>query len=158
MDDGFKELQAKLHSLRTDTIGKAQRKALRQVGELVKTAMVENAPDKSVTGSRGGVLAAGELKACIKARVSVPSDEGVVQGKIAKVTIGPSGKEQKLIAHDVEYGHANVKDASAGDHRSVGASRTAPNPFIRRTADETEVKARALYEESITADVEKAMK
>ena len=140
MADDFAALQAKLQSLRTTELQKIQRKALKEVGKLVKGVMEFSAP--IMVESKKGSLTPGEMKASIRARVSVPSDAAVLAGKQARVTIGPTGRKVKFIAHDVEYGHGETDE----------------HPFIRPTADHCEAQATEIFQENLTAGVQKAMK
>ena len=151
-DDGFKELQQKLQALRGDAYVKAQRRALREVGGFIKAELVENTPVKA--GTESGLLKEGELAESIRAYVSVPSDEKVLSGATAKVTVGPSGASCKLVAHDVEYGHKNIKRGKQSEKRP----ETPPHPFIRTTADQTESAAIDLYRASMTDELQKAMR
>lgn len=139
MDEAFQQLQARLRELHGPALKKTQRKALKRVGEMFHDAIVERTPVKSQTGSRGGELADGELKASIKARVSVASDEATLAGRPDRVVIGPTGHDVKLIAHDVEYGHGNA----------------AAKGFIRAAFDTTRDAAIAAYTESVEADLKK---
>ena len=146
--NSFKDLQTKLRTMQREELVKAQRKALRAVGDFLEAALKSNTPVKA--GTDGGELEVGELRDSIKARVSIPSDERILQGKVDRVVIGPTGKIRKLVAWDVEYGHSNS--------RSKDGSVTPAHPFIRPVADASEVEAISIYTETMTAEVQKAMK
>jgi hypothetical protein len=145
MDPAFAALQARLRSLAGPQLRKTQRKALTKVGELFEASIKAHTPVRAGENVRGGELRPGELSASIKPRVSVASDEGTLQGRADKVTIGPRGKTSsgtdiKLIAHDVEYGH--------GHAAAVG--------FIRDAFDTTKDAALAAYQESVEEDLKEA--
>lgn len=148
-DEAFAGLQAKLQELGGEKMRRAQRKALKRVGDLMKDAIVESAGTNLAGGV--GVLGPLELRESFGVRVSVPNDEGVLKGRVSKVTIGPRGRTAKLIAADVEYGHGNPR-------AKKGKAETPEHPFIRPAFDATEAKALAAYEEDMSTFVEKAAK
>ena len=149
MDD-FQALKAKLDGLSGEIRIKAERKSLRAVGDLFQTAIIELAPEQSETSH--GDLPPGALKASIKARVHVSTDEGVTTGDVSKVTIGP-GRSTEYVANWVENGHAGRRSATReGPARNVPA-----HPFVRPAFDANEDKAVDLYAETMAAEIEKAM-
>ena len=146
----FEELKAQLDGLTGEVRVKAERKALRAVGDLFKDAIVELAPVQSETPH--GDLAPGELKADINARVHVASDQGVTTGDTSKVTIGPSPKTA-YVANWVENGHAGRRSATReGPARNVPA-----HPFVRPAFDANEAKAIDLYADTMTTEISAAM-
>lgn len=149
MDD-FQALKAKLDGLNGEVRIKAERKSLRAVGDLFQAAIIEGAPEQSETAH--GDLAPGALKADIKSRVHVATDEGVTTGDISRVTIGP-GRSTEYVANWVENGHAGRRSKTReGPARNVPA-----HPFVRPAFDTNETKAIDLYTETMVAEIEKAM-
>jgi hypothetical protein len=148
----FQGVIDQLNQLDGDQMRQIQRKALRKVGEIVQTAVVAHAPEKAE--GDGGLLAPGELKASIKARVHIASDEGIASGDSSRVAIGPVGNDAQLVANWVENGHvARRGKKKEGPPRFVPAY-----PFVRPAFDETQQAAIDAYTESVTADVQEAMK
>lgn len=151
MTDGFDLLQAKLTALTGDALARAERKALRAVGKLVKDAIVERAPEQ-VGDTPGGDLAPGALKADIRAVVHIASDVKAATD-VSRVTIGP-GKDTAHIARFVEDGHANARYGGTNRHTSPN---TPAHPFVRPAADATREAAVDLYASVMTEEVQKAM-
>ncbi len=146
----FEELKAQLDGLAGDVRIQAERKALRAVGDLFKDAIITLAPVQSETPH--GDLAPGELKADIKARVHVASDQATTTGDTSRVTIGPSPKTA-YVANWVENGHAGRRSATReGPARNVPAYA-----FVRPAFDANEAKAIDLYTETMTAEIAAAM-
>ena len=150
-DEAFNPLLQKLAALRGDTLRRAERRALRAVGDVFVEAIQAQAPERTDDFPAGEALAKGELKASINARVSVPTDEKVLDGRSARVRIGPN-KKTWLVAERVENGHE-----TRGSKKNA-PRRTAANPFVRRAFDETEAKGIETYEAVITKAIQKAMK
>ncbi len=149
MDD-FQALKAKLDGLSGETRVKAERKSLRAVGDLFKTSIIELAPEQSATPH--GDLAPGALKADIKVRVHVATEDSTTMGDTSRVTIGP-GRSTEYVANWVENGHAGRRSATReGPARNVPA-----HPFVRPAFDANEDKAVDLYAETMAAENEKAM-
>ncbi len=146
----FEALQKKLNALRTKDLQRVQRKALTAVGDYLEGELVEAAPVKAE--SARGVLQPDELKRSIRKRVSVPSDAALVQGARAKVVVGPTGQQVKLIAADVEYGHSNPR---AGKGK---LKETPPHPFIRPTKERTQAQALQIYTGIARAEISRVMK
>lgn len=147
MDDGFSALIAKLDAVKGDALKKAQRKALKRVGEIVKAAIVPVTPVQA--GVPEGLLAPGQLKASITARVHVATDERTTTGDGDRVSIGPNTKLTRDVANFVENGHAGPKTSS---------KRTKPHPFIRPAFDSVEQAAVDAYAETMQAEITKALK
>lgn len=127
-----------LEELKTGTLAKAQRKALRAVGELVQAALVEASP-VSVEPNPGGLLQPGELKASWVARVHIATDESRLNSDISNVVIKPKGAAEP-VAGWVEYGHKS------------GSKHTPAHPFIRPVYDAIQSQAEELYG-SVMAEV-----
>ena len=151
MPKDLAELQARLHSLASDARIAAERKALRAVGTLVQTAIVERAPQQSSTPH--GELAPGELKADIKARVHIATDENAATD-VSRVTIGPTSKTA-YVANFVENGHANRPRNKPSSR--ARKENTPAHPFIRPAQDATQQKAIDLYAEIMAAEIQKVM-
>lgn len=147
MPDEFATLRAQLDELKHDALDKAERKALRQVGDLITAAIVEVCPTQA--GVAEGLLEAGQLKASFAPVVHIAKDESIASGDTSKVTIQPNTKVTRDVAKWVEDGHQ-------GPHGSD--KRTIPHPFIRPAADATEQKAVDLYASVMTEEMSKALK
>ncbi len=147
MDPDFVRLLGQLDSLKRETVAKAQRKALTRVGRIVCDAIVAVTPEQA--GVPEGLLEVGELRAHIKASVRVAKDESLAIGGIDRVIVGPNTSVTKSVAGWVEYGHAGPKD---------GSPRTPPHPFIRPAFDAVETEAVEAYAETLTAEIEKAVR
>lgn len=147
MQDEFADLRAQLDQLQHDALNKAERKALRQVGELITTAIVEVCPEQA--GTVEGLLEAGQLRESFHATVHIATDAKITTGDTSRVTIQPNTKVTRDVAAWVEDGHA-------GPHQS--GKRTPPHPFIRPAADANEQKAVDLYTSVMTEEINKALK
>jgi HK97 gp10 family phage protein len=147
MQDEFAVLRAQLDALKHDALDKAERKALRQVGELITTAIVEVCPVHA--GKPEGLLEPGQLKESFHATVHIASDEKIASGDTSRVTIQPNTKLTRDVAKWVEDGHL-------GSHGNE--KRTKPHPFIRPAADANEQKAVDLYATVMTEEITKALK
>lgn len=154
MDKAFSDLAAQLHQLGGDVMRKAQRKGLKKVGEIFQEAIVAAAPEKT---DRGGLLKPGELKASIKPRVHIASDEGITSGDTSRVVIGPVGHEAQLVANWVENGH-KARPSNKTKNRRQRREFVPAHPFVRPAYDATVAAAEAAYIESVTEDLQKAMK
>jgi HK97 gp10 family phage protein len=148
MDNEFANLIAKMDGVKGEQLKKAQRKALRAVGDIVKTAIVEHAPERVSDTPSGTALAPGALKADIRARVHIAADEKMATDT-SRVTIGP-GKATAHVARWVENGHANSKAVK-------GAKNTPAHPFIRPAADAVKQTTIDEYEAIMTAEIQKVM-
>ncbi|AEU36180.1 HK97-gp10 family putative phage morphogenesis protein [Granulicella mallensis] len=148
MPNEFSDLIAKLDALKGDALKKAERKALTEVGQIVKTAIVERTPVQS--GVAEGLLKPGELAANIKAAVHIASDKSTTTGDVSSVTIGPGTAVTRSVANWVENGHANAR-------ATKGKKTTDPHPFIRPAQDATQQQAIDAYAATMTAEVTKAL-
>lgn len=147
MSDEFAELRQQLDSLKHDALAKAERKALRQVGDLINAAIVEVCPIQA--GVPEGLLEPGQLVSSFRPVVHIATDEGIASGDTSRVTIQPNTKVTRSVAAWVEDGHA-------GPHGSE--KRTKPHPFIRPAADSNEQKAVDLYASVMTEEITKTLK
>lgn len=145
--DDFAALRAQLDELKHDALDKAERKALRAVGDLITAAIVEVCPIHA--GVPEGLLEPGQLVASFRPVVHIAADEGLASGDTSRVTIQPNTKLTRDVAKWVEDGHA-------GPHGSD--KRTKPHPFIRPAADAKEQKAVDLYSSVMTEELTKALK
>jgi HK97 gp10 family phage protein len=148
MDNDFASLLAKMDAVKGAALKKAQRKALRAVGDIVKTAIVERAPERVSDTPSGTALAPGALKADIRVRVHIATDEKTATDT-SRVTIGP-GKATAHVARWVENGHANPK-------ADKGRKNTPAHPFIRPAADAVQQKTIDEYESIMTTEIQKVM-
>jgi len=144
--DEFAALRAKLDELKHDALNRAERKALRQVGELITTAIADICPVQA--GVPEGLLEPGQLKESFAPVVHIASDEGIASGDTSRVTVQPSTKVTRSVAGWVEDGHAPPKPDS---------KRTPPHPFVRPAADATEQKAIDLYTSVMTEEITNAL-
>jgi HK97 gp10 family phage protein len=148
MPNEFSDLIAKLDSLKGDALKKAERKALTEVGQIVKTAIVERTPIQS--GVAEGILKPGELAANIKSTVHVATDLSTTRADVSRVTIGPGTAVTRSVANWVEHGHANA--------RATKGNKTTPaHPFVRPALDATQQQAIDAYAATMTAEVTKAL-
>jgi HK97 gp10 family phage protein len=145
--DDFAELRTQLDALKHDALNKAERKALRQVGELITTAIVEVCPVQA--GVAEGLLEPEQLKESFRPVVHIASDEKIASGDTSRVTIQPNTKLTRDVAKWVEDGHAGPKPSS---------KRTKPHPFVRPAADSVEQKAIDTYTSVMTEEITKALK
>jgi HK97 gp10 family phage protein len=146
MSDEFAELRAQLDSLKHDALNKAERKALRQVGELITTAIVEVCPIQA--GVAEGLLEPEQLMESFRPVVHIATDEGTAGGDSSRVTVQPNTKLTRDVAKWVEDGHAGPKSNSP---------RTKPHPFVRPAADAIEQKAIDTYASVMTEEITKAL-
>lgn len=147
MPDDFAALRAQLDELKHDALNRAERKALRAVGELITTAIIEVCPVQA--GVPEGLLEPGQLKESFHATVHIASDENITTGDTSRVTIQPNTKVTRSVAALVEDGHL-------GPHASE--KRTKPHPFVRPAADANEQKAIDLYASVMTEEITNALK
>jgi HK97 gp10 family phage protein len=145
-DDAFLTLQAKLDSLKRDAVVSAERKALRQVGTVIRDAIVEVCPVQA--GEPEGLLKANELKESFRSYVRIASDAGITAGKEDIVTVQPSTQVCRDVALWVERGHAGPTSDS---------KRTKPHPFIRPTQDSIEQKAIDTYASVMNEEIQKVL-
>lgn len=148
MDKDFADLIAKLDAVNGEALKQAQRKALKRVGEIVKTAIVERAPERTEATPGSNALPPGALKADIRATVHISRDEKAATDT-SRVTIGP-GKKTAHVARWVENGHANPRARK-------GKKNTPAHPFVRPAADASERQALEEYEAIMTAEITKVM-
>ena len=149
MPNEFSALIAKLDAVKGDALKQAERKALTEVGQIVKTAIVERTRVQS--GVPEGILKPGELAASIKATVHIASDEATTKGDVSRVTIGPNSQATRSVANWIENGHVNAR-------ATTGEKNTPPYPFIRPAQDATQQQAVDAYAATMTAEVTKALK
>jgi HK97 gp10 family phage protein len=145
MADDFQALRAKLETLKRDALVAAERKALREVGTIIRDAIVENCPEQA--GKPEGLLEVGELKGSFRASVRIASDQAAAQGKEDTVVVQPNTQVCKDVALWVERGHAGPTPDS---------KRTKPKPFIREAQDAIEQKAIDTYASVMTEEISKA--
>jgi len=136
MPNEFSDLIAKLDAVKGDALKKAERKALTEVGQIVKGAIVERTRVQS--GVPEGILKPGELAASTK-------------GDVSRVTIGPNSQATRSVANWIENGHVNAR-------ATTGEKNTPPYPFIRPAQDATQQQAIDAYAATMTAEVTKALK
>lgn len=142
MADEFAGVKAMFERLKGPELEKAQRTALRAVGDLVLAELKAVCPVQA--GVAEGLLGPGQLRDSLAARVHVLSDEKTVEGQSDNVVIGPTTQVTKDVTGWLEYGHAGPMQKGA---------RTPPLPFVRPTQDATEAKAREVYESTMTEAV-----
>lgn len=112
---------------------RAERKALRAVGRLVKAEEILRAPERTEADGSGDALPPGALKADVRARIKMSKGD-----EPSTVTIGP-GRKTSRVAHLVEFGHENRKGKRGTVQTRHGF--TPPHPYIRPTAEAVEVSA-----------------
>ena len=144
----FQAVIDQLSALKGDALIEAERKALRAVGSLIQGALIEKAPIQS--SKPHGSLEPGALRADIKARVHVATDQSTTTGDVSRVTVGP-GPKTAHVALWVENGHANAR-------ATKGAATTPAHPFTRPVRDAIEDKAVALYKDTMLAELAKGNK
>jgi HK97 gp10 family phage protein len=154
MPDGFEKLIAQLHSLQGEELRKIERTALQAVSNVITPALIEAAPIQA--GVPEGILAPGELKASIKPRVHVATDQQRTQREHGSyLVIKPVDKDLKgykavqgpySVAVWLEYGHAGPKSSSP---------RTKPHPFVRPTVDAVQAKAVETYATTMTEEIKR---
>jgi HK97 gp10 family phage protein len=150
MEADFATIIAKLDAANGEGLKRAQRKALKAVGQIVQEAIVAAAPVRVDDTPSGTALKPGALKDDIKARVHIATDEKVATDN-SRVTIGP-GKATAYVANWIENGHANPKAKSAKAKKNTPAY-----PFVRKAADSVQQKAQAEYEAVMKAEIAKVM-
>jgi HK97 gp10 family phage protein len=143
-DDAYKALRQKLDTLRHDALVSAERKALREVGNLIRNAVEEVCPVHA--GEPEGLLKQGELKDSWRSSIRIASDQGAAAGKEDTVTVQPNTKVCRDVAGWVEHGHAGP---------NTDTKRTKPHPFIRPTRDAIEQKAIETYYAVMTAEIQR---
>ncbi len=145
MADDFAALLKKIDTLKRETVVAAERKALREVGTIIRDAIVENCPEQA--GKPEGLLDVGELKGSFRASVRIASDQAAAQGKEDTVVVQPNTQVCKDVALWVERGHAGP---------TADSKRTKPKPFIRDAQDAIEQKAIDRYTSVMTEEIQKA--
>lgn len=149
MEADLKALIAKLDALNGKKLKNIQAKALRQVGVIVKDAIIARTPVR-VDAPSGNALPVGALKADIKALVHIAKDENA--GDPSTVTIGPS-KKTAYVARWIEYGHEIPRA-----HKPNARKNVPPRPFIRPAFDSVKSQAIETYETIMREEIAKAMK
>lgn len=138
---GFDKLERRLSELKLQLSGRAQERMVRAGGKIVKQRMVERAPTlKPGTGGKTS-LPPGAMKQGIGMTVRKAGTSEVT------ASIGPRGKDLKLKAWDVEYGHRLVVHGASGE--DVPAY-----PFIRPTFEDCKDEVEA----AMTAEVDTMVK
>lgn len=145
MTDDFAELRAKLHSLANEKRVAAERKALRDTGKVIVTAITEVCPVQA--GEAEGLLSPGQLRDSFRAFVRIASDGKAADGVEDTVTVTPGTKVTRDIARWVEHGHAG---------RTPKAKRTKPHPFIRPAQDGIAAQAQQTFAAGMTAELKRA--
>lgn len=130
--EGADELAASLEALDADIQTRVMRAALRDAGELMRAAVQERAPVKTVAG---GKLPEGALKSDVKMSITT------IDGKLAAMVY--FGSLTYYVARWVEYGHRLVK----GGYSSMKRGKLRGNgkqigdvpayPFIRPAFEAT---------------------
>lgn len=152
MASDYDDLLAKMNSISSgEARGKALRKSLRAMGEVVEAAIIQKAPEQSDTPH--GDLKPGELKANIRTRVHVAQDEDYGMDS-DYVVIGPTRKVE-YVARFLEDGHATRPRTKVS--KRPRTDRVEPEPFVRPALDETEDKAIAVFGETMAEEVRKAL-
>lgn len=138
---GLDELGRRLNGLRVELTGPAQERMVRAGGKIFRKGMIERAPVLK-PGTEGKTsLPPGALKQGIGMTVR---RAGTTE---ATARIGPRGKDLKLKAWDVEYGHRLVVHGAAGEDVEA-------HPFIRPTFEACKEDAEA----AMIAEVEAMVK
>jgi HK97 gp10 family phage protein len=146
MANDLAALKAQLDAINGPALQAAERVALRQVGVLIRDAVIERAPVR--TEYDGGDLQPGDLKRKITARVHIATDTSVLSGDSSRVTIAPTA-DVAYIARFVEDGHVNRPGSKTAN--------TPAHPFVRPAFDETQQAAIDLYTQVMTDAITAAL-
>lgn len=151
MSNEYDDLLAKMNSVSSGEVRRnALRKSLRAMGKVVEAAIIEKAPMQSSTPH--GDLKPGELKANIRTRAHVATDENAGLDE-DYVIIGPT-RTVEYVARFLEEGHATRPRTK--ESKRPRTDRVQPEPFVRPALDETEDKAIEVFGETMAEEIRKA--
>jgi len=119
-------------------------RALKAGGDIIEQTLVFNTPIKEE--DTGGILETGELQASVNLKVELDS-----QLRGGRAVIGFRGNAPNAVANWIEYGHRIVGHKPK---KTFKGKVTKPNPFIRRTADQTAEPAMAAFSDSLSTTMQ----
>lgn len=137
---GLDKLQRRLDAMKVQLTGPAEERMVRAGAKVYERKLRERAPEIKPGTAGKTSLPPQALKNGIGTRVKR-------KGSGAEARIGPRGRDLRLIAYDVEYGHRGI-------HHGVQGEDVPPHPFVRPTFEE----GHSEVEEAMVAEVAAMMK
>lgn len=142
--DGVEELNKFLTDAPREIVASCFLKALKAGGDIIEQTLIYNTPVKEE--DTGGILETGELQDSVFLRVELDS-----QLRGGRAVIGFRGAGPNAVANWIEYGHRIVGHKPRKEYKG---KNTTPNPFVRKTADQSAEPALSAFSASLSTSMQ----